>query len=140
MNDCLIKGKAVFLTQLKRLILTLKITKKTRKVVSVMKEVRQASKLILGGKSEPRRGVLVLWYFSAIKISISKFDSQTKSKISFSQLSDISKACESTPPNEARQIIDTMRVVRTTKVKKTYKELFKTVTKFILPSSSLKPL
>ena len=74
-NDCLIKGKAVFLTQLKRLILTLRIMKKIRKIVSVMKEVRQASKLMLGGKSEPRRGVLVLWYISAIKISISRFDS-----------------------------------------------------------------
>ena len=34
------------------------------------------------------------------------------------------------PPNEARWIIDTTQVMRAIKVKETYKERFKTVTKF----------
>ena len=42
-------------------------------------------------------------------------------------LIDVSKACESTRPNEARWIIDTMSVMRAIKVKETYKEWFKTV-------------
>ena len=33
--------------------------KKIRKLVSVMKEAMQASGLMLGGRTEPRRGVLV---------------------------------------------------------------------------------
>ena len=53
---------------------------------------------------------------------------------------DVSKACESRPPNEARWIIDTMSVMKAIKVKETYKEWFKTVIKFTLPSGSLKPL
>ena len=47
---------------------------------------------------------------------------------------------ESTPPNEARWIIDTMSVMRAIKVKETSKEWFNTVMKLTLPSSSLKPL
>ena len=55
-------------------------------------------------------------------------------------LIDVSKACESTPLNEARWIIDAMSIMRVIKVRETYKEWFKTVTKFTLPNSSLKPL
>ena len=55
-------------------------------------------------------------------------------------LIDISKACESTPLNEARWIINTMTVMRAIKVKETYKEWLKNVTKLTLPSSSLRPL
>ena len=71
----LYKEKMAFLTHLKRLILTLKIMKKIRKVVLITKEARQASGLMLDGRSEPRRGVLVSCYISAIKLSISRFDS-----------------------------------------------------------------
>ena len=39
----------------------------------------------------------------------------------------VSKACESTRPNETRWIIDTMSVMRAIKVKETYKEWFKKV-------------
>ena len=45
-------------------------------------------------------------------------------------LVDVSKACESTPLNEARWIIDSMSVMRAIKVKEIYKEWFKTVIKF----------
>ena len=48
------------------------------------------------------------------------------------------KACQSTPPNEAHWIIDTMSVMRGIKV--TYKEWYMPIIKFTLPSSSLKPL
>ena len=97
----------------------------------------QASGLMLGGRSEPRRSVLEPCYISAIKVSISRFNCQKKSKTSFPQLSDVSKACESTPPNEACWVTDTMPVVKeTNKVKETYKEQFKTVIKFTLPTST----
>ena len=39
-------------------------------------------------------------------------------------LIDVSKACESTHPNKARWIMDTMSVMRVIKVKEAYKELF----------------
>ena len=39
-----------------------------------------------------------------------------------------------------KDAIDTMSVMRAIKVKETFKEWFKTVVKFTLPSSSLKPL
>ena len=42
-------------------------------------------------------------------------------------LIDVSKTCESTPPNEARWMRETMSVMRTFKVKETYKEWFKTI-------------
>ena len=75
-NDCLIKGKAGIFDTVKKVNLdTLKIMKKIRKVVSVIKEARQASKLMLGGRSEARRSVLVSCYISVIKLGISRFDS-----------------------------------------------------------------
>ena len=37
-------------------------------------------------------------------------------------LTDVSKACESTHPNEASWIMDTVSVMRVIKVKETYKE------------------
>ena len=40
-------------------------------------------------------------------------------------LIDVSKSCESTSPNEARWIIDTMSVMRAIKVKEPYKESLK---------------
>ena len=55
----------------------------------------------------------------------------------YNYLIDVRKTCRSTPLNEAYWIID-MSVVRTIKIKETYKEWFKTVIKFTLPSSSLK--
>ena len=71
----LLKEKLTFLTQLKKLILSLKKTKKILKAVSVMKEDRQAFGEMLGGeRSEPRGGVLVPCYIGATKISISTFD------------------------------------------------------------------
>ena len=55
-------------------------------------------------------------------------------------LIDVTKTCESTPPNEARWIIDTMSVITAIRVKETYKGRLKTDIKFTLPSSILKPL
>ena len=55
-------------------------------------------------------------------------------------LIDVSKACESTPPNKAHWITDIMSVMRAAKVKETCKEWFKTVIEFTLSSRSLKPL
>ena len=73
--SALLKEKLTFLTQLKKLILPLKKTKKILKAVSVMKEDRQAFGKMLGGeRSEPRGGVLVPYYIGATKLSISTFD------------------------------------------------------------------
>ena len=76
-NDCLIKRKADFLDPIKKVNLDigLKKTKKILKAVSAMKEDRQAFELMLGGRSEPKRGVSVPCYISAIKLSISRFHS-----------------------------------------------------------------
>ena len=74
-SDCLIKGKAGLFDTIKKVNLEIEITKKIWKVVSVMKEARQVSGLMLGGRSEPRRDALVPCYISAIKVSISRFNS-----------------------------------------------------------------
>ena len=55
-------------------------------------------------------------------------------------LIDVSKACESTAPNEAHCIIDPVSVMRAIRVKETYKELINTVIKFTLSSGSLKAI
>ena len=48
-------------------------------------ERRQPSiRVMFGGRSKPRRDVSVPCHISVIKLSISRFDSQTKSKTSFS--------------------------------------------------------
>ena len=50
-------------------------------------ERRQPSiRVMFGGRSKPRRCVAVPCYTSVIKLSISRFDSQTKSKTSFSYI------------------------------------------------------
>ena len=74
----------------------------------------------------------------AIKLSLPKIDSYAKSKTSFRKyLIDVSKACESTRPNESHWLIDTISVIRAIKVKEIYKQYFKTVISSNLPSSSL---
>ena len=53
----------------------LKKAKKTWNVVLVIREDKQAFGVRLGGRSEPRRGVPVPCYISAINLSIPKIDS-----------------------------------------------------------------
>ena len=75
-NDCLIKGKADFFDTIKKfkLGIGLKKAKKIRKTVSVMKRDRQAIGGNVGCRSEPRTGISVSYYISAIKVSIFRFD------------------------------------------------------------------
>ena len=53
----------------------LKKMKKIQKAVLVMKEDRPAFGEMLWERSEPRRGISLPYYISAIKLSISRFDS-----------------------------------------------------------------
>ena len=142
-NERLTKGKANFFDPLKKINLDigLKKTKKIRKAVSVMKEDRQAFGVILG------EGVNLEEAFpypaKSVPLRLAFPDStlgQNPKHHFRNYLIDVSKSCKSTPPNKARWIIDTMSVMTAIRVKETYKGWFKTVIKFTLPSSSLKPL
>ena len=84
-NECLIKGKSDFFDPVKKvnLDIELKKTNKIWKAVSVMKEDKQAFGVMLRGRRKPRMGHFGTQCISAIKLSISRFNSKTKSKTSF---------------------------------------------------------
>ena len=131
-NDCLIKRKADFLDPIKKVNLDigLKKIKKILKAVSAMKEDRQAFVIILGQRSEPKRGAR--YPITLVQLSLAFPDSthrQNARQHFCNYLINVSKARESTlpkPPNEAHYGY----YVRHEKVKDTFEEWFKTVLNF----------
>ena len=73
-NDCLIKEKAGTIKKV-NLDIGLKKTNKNWRTVLPMREDRHAFEVILWKRSEPRRGVSIPCYTSAIKLGTSRFNS-----------------------------------------------------------------
>ena len=98
----------------------MKKTKKIRKAVSVMKEDSQAFGVILGEDVNLEEA---FWYsVTSVPLGLIFPDSSLKQNLTNhfrNYLIDLSKARESTPPNKAPWIIDTVSVVRAIKVKET---------------------
>ena len=103
-NECLLNRKAVFFDPIKKINLDIgsKKTKKIRKAVSVMKGDRQAFGVMF---EKPDLEESFRYPVTSVPLSY--------------HLIDVSKACELTPPNEARWIMDTISDMRAIRVKET---------------------
>ena len=118
----------------------LKKTKKIWKTLTVIKD-RQAFGVILGKEVNLEKTFWYLVTLGPLSLAFPDLTLRQNGKHHFrNYLIDVSKACKSTAPNEAGWIIDPMSVMRAIRVKKTYKELIKTVIKFTLSSGSLKTI
>ena len=74
---------------------------------------------LIKGRSKPRARISAPCYIGAIKLRFPDLTLRQNPKHFLNYLIDVSKACESKHPIKARWIIDTMSVMRATKVKDT---------------------